>query len=115
MIRKIALMSLAVGISIFGLAQHQNKSSDEFSNSNRTSQRMAKGYVSKPETAIDIARAVIKDAGWYHRELEPLRAKKYDGFWLVYSPSPKDNAVGGRVEVEIEVNSGSILRLFGSS
>lgn len=113
--RTLCVVGSVVGISLVCFAQQQSKTGDEYSRSDRMSQRVARGYASKSETAIEIARAVIKDVGWYNRDCEPLKAKKYDGFWLVFGSGPKSGEVGGRLEVEIDIHSGAVLRLFGSN
>ena len=107
----IAFIGL-VGVGFGNLAPRLT--GDDWSKSDRISARFAKGYVSKPETAIAIARAIINDLGWKSLTKTPLKAKKYEGFWLVFGPGPTSNnglpTPGGRLEIEIEEHSGCILR-----
>ena len=77
--------------------------------------RIARGFVSRPETAIAIAEAVIKGINSrFDSKTAKLRAIKRDGYWLVMTPQPGIEAVGGNIEIEIEIHSGAIIRYWAS-
>lgn len=110
---KLILISILGVLSLIGSFNANSSQDDEWSRSDRHSIRFAKGVVSKKETAIAIAKAILIEKGLIDAS-EHLNAKKYDGFWLVFlTQESKSEAplLGGTVEVEIDQQSGTILRI----
>ena len=104
---EIARIACSVAIATSSITFfHMQRGSDE------PTQRVAKGFVSKPETAISIAEAVIKGLdSRFDQTKEKLKAVKRDGYWWIHTEGPGDGP-GGSIEMEIEIHSGAILRYW---
>jgi hypothetical protein len=114
-IDKLLVLGALIALSPFALKEVFAQDPVEYSDRDRLSVRPRVGFVSKPETAVAIAQAVLKGVDPdYDSKKFPMMASKRDGYWLVMTPPPAETALGGGTEIEIEEHSGTILRYWRS-
>jgi hypothetical protein len=107
------LAVLSCGLFATLLAQSA-KHSQEVELGDRISLRPANGLVSKKETAVKIAEAIFSEQipGGL-RPNEKLVAIRVRGFWLVSIASKlTESSPGGGPQIEIDAESGAVLRFW---